>query len=155
MSIVIVSGVGGHLEQGQRMAKLISSNKENPMFIVDKETPNVNAALVLPRVMSYDKFQLLRTLSNFMNCLTQSIYFFRHHDVKLLISTGPAFCVPVFLVAKFFGIKRIHVESWSRIRTVSNTTRLMYAFKLADKIFVQYKEHPYLDRSNVEYIGHL
>lgn len=155
MSIVIVSGVGGHLEQGQRIAKLISSYNANPIFIVDKETPNVDATLVLPRVMSYESFQLVRTLMSFIHCLMRSIYFFRHHEVKLLISTGPAFCVPVFVVAKFFGVQCIHVESWSRIRTVSNTTRLMYAFKLADKIFVQYKEHPFLGRPNVEYIGHL
>lgn len=155
-NIVLVGGAGGHGEQLSRIRKhfqndsitLICEPQLKWHHMEDKRI-NVN------RVVDYYNPTLILSIKYFIGGFLTAFRALRNQKVDLLISTGPGMAVPVCLAAKCLRIKTIHIESWSRITSISNTTRHIRRFNLADVVVYQYKDHVLANKKRCEYWGHL
>jgi beta-1,4-N-acetylglucosaminyltransferase len=61
---------------------------------------------------------------------------------KAVLSAGAGIAVPISVFARLAGVKIIHVESASRVRSLSLTGKIMY--RIAHLFFVQWE--PLKDR---------
>lgn len=155
-NIVLVGGAGGHGEQLSRIREhfqnasitLIAEPELNWKYAHDKR---INVA----RVVDYHAPSTMLSIRNSMIAAIKTLSFLAFKKFDLVISTGPAMAVPVCAVAKLLRIKTVHVESWSRIHSVSNSTKLILKYNLADVIAYQYKEHALAGKPRCEYWGHL
>jgi UDP-N-acetylglucosamine:LPS N-acetylglucosamine transferase len=155
-NIVLVGGAGGHGEQLNR----IRSHFQNDNVTVIGE-PELNwrycedKRIDVIRVVDYHNPSKLTAIINTGRALLKTFSALAFKRFDLMISTGPAMAVPVCAVAKILRIRTVHIESWSRIHSISNSTRLIMKFKLADVIAYQYKDHVLAGKPNCEYWGHL
>ena len=109
----------------------------------------------VPRVLDYQSRSRVKAAFNFVLVFYVSLKVFIAIRPSLLISTGPALSVPVCMAAKMFGIRVFHLESWSRIKSISNTTSLIMKFNLADNVGYQYVDSVLRGKPRCEYWGHL
>lgn len=155
-NIVLVGGAGGHGEQLARIREHFTHDHitvigEPELKWLHPEDKRINVA----RVVDYHKPTKLQSIQKFVSAFFVAFKAFSFSKVDLLISTGPAMAVPICLAAKILRIKVIHFESWSRITSISNTTKLIRRYGLADTIGYQYKDHVLAGQKNCEYWGHL
>ena len=108
-----------------------------------------------PRVVDYHAPSFLDSAHNFIKAAFIGLRAVRQGKPKLVLSTGPAIAVPVCLVAKLIGITVVHIESWSRISTISNTTKFIRMLRIADVVVYQYKNSVLAGQRKCEYWGHL
>ncbi len=81
------------------------------------------------------------TLLGFVNALKTlktMIGLIGHPSTTGVISTGPGFCVLVCAIARLFGKRSVHIETWSRFQTQSLTGKLNCL--VCNKFYVQNKE---------------
>lgn len=155
-NIVLVGGAGGHGEQLARIREHFTQDSvtvigEPELKWLHPEDTRINVG----RVVDYHKPTKSQSIKKFISGLLIAFKALAFKKVDLLISTGPAMAVPVCLAAKILRIKVVHIESWSRISSISNTTKLIRKFGLADVIGYQYKDHVLAGQKNCEYWGHL
>lgn len=152
--ILLVAGIGGHGEQMKRLRRLLPF--DNVSIIAEPGLAwKGDRFYYAPRVVDYQKSSKVKSLFNFLRVLMVAIKVCISFRPKLVISTGPALAVPVCAVAKIFGIKVVHIESWSRIGSISNTTKLIRRYNLADLTIYQYEDHILAGEEKCEYWGHL
>ena len=117
MRVLFVLGSGGHTSRGMILSSQIQAEK---YFIipweseVTKQKVGSNYFSVLsPRFRAKDSriMTVLRTLFLFLHSLMILLYV----RPKVLISTGSGLTIPPFLIASFFRIKTIYIESPSRV----------------------------------------
>ena len=110
-------GSGGHTTRGVILSNQIEAEK---FFIVPWESEvtkqkvgNNYFSVLSPRFRSKDSrvMTILRTLFLFIHSLL-ILFYIRPH---IVISTGSGLTIPPFLLAAFFRIKTIYVESPSRV----------------------------------------
>lgn len=155
-NIVLVGGAGGHGEQLSRIREYFQD--DNITVIGEPELnwkQSKDRRVNISRLVDYHSPSKLKTIVNLLLALIKAFNVLAFKRYDLLISTGPAMAVPVCAIAKLLRIKTVHIESWSRIHSVSNSTKLILQFKLADVVAYQYKEHVLAGRANCEYWGHL
>ena len=152
--IVLVAGIGGHGEQMKRLRSKL--NCESVSVIAEKglSWPG-DKFFYVPRVLDYQSRSRVKAAFNFIVVFYVSLKVFMTIRPSLLISTGPALSVPVCIAAKVFGARVFHLESWSRITSISNTTALIMKFNLADDIGYQYSDSVLRGKPRCEYWGHL
>lgn len=155
MKILIAGSKGGHLEQALRFVDELP-NTVRWCLATDAHILVEPAPTVLTRVSSYDKrtnfiIKVLRCLRVFH----ESLGMCWQERPDLLVTFGAGFCVPLALAARIFGVRVLHIESWSRIRTISATTKYMSRLRLAALIGYQYEDSALVGRRNCVYIGHL
>jgi UDP-N-acetylglucosamine:LPS N-acetylglucosamine transferase len=108
------------------------------------------------RVVDYHDPKRLKSAIAFLRGMWVSTKAIRQYRPRLIVSTGPALAVPVCVVGKWlFGIQVVHIESWSRISSISKTTRLLHRFQIADIVVYQYSESILAGQPRCEYWGHL
>ncbi|GAG00360.1 unnamed protein product, partial [marine sediment metagenome] len=56
---------------------------------------------------------------------------------RAILSTGSNIAVPVSVFGRLMGVKAIHIETGSRVHTMSATGKLMY--RIANRFFVQWE----------------
>jgi UDP-N-acetylglucosamine:LPS N-acetylglucosamine transferase len=56
---------------------------------------------------------------------------------RAILSTGAGIAIPVSLLGRLVGLKVIHVETGSRVYTMSSTGKFMY--RIANLFFVQWE----------------
>ena len=56
---------------------------------------------------------------------------------RVILSTGANIAVPISIFGRLMGVKVIHVETGSRVHTMSSTGKLMY--RIANLFFVQWE----------------
>ncbi len=79
-----------------------------------------------------------RSLLNLFRNLGLAVRVLRRRRPDVILSTGAALAVPLFLVGKMMGIRLIYVESVTRTSSLSFSGRLVYP--LADRFFAQWPE---------------
>ncbi|MTI25930.1 polysaccharide biosynthesis protein, partial [Fulvivirga kasyanovii] len=78
-------------------------------------------------LLSFPKFLLFLT-KHFVSAMIK-------HRFKYVISTGPGISIFFCILFKLMGKKIIHLETWSRFYSKSNTGRWMY--HIADYFYIQ------------------
>lgn len=152
--VVLVAGIGGH---GEQMKRLRSKLKFESVSVIAEDGLSWpgDKFYYVPRVLDYQSRSRVRAAFNFIEVLFVALKVFMIIRPSLLMSTGPALSVPVCVVAKIFGVQVFHLESWSRITSISNTTALIMKFNLADDIGYQYIDSVLKGKPRCEYWGHL
>lgn len=152
---LLVASKGGHLEQAKRFSSALPAELKR-VFVVDQPEGKLENVVVLKRVVDYEKKSglITKTLRS-LHVGFNASRLIKSTQPSIIVTFGGAFCVPVALSAKWAGVEVFHVESWSRISTVSRTTKLMRILKLCKVVGYQYKESPLSRYEDCRYIGHL
>jgi len=151
---VLVAGVGGHGEQMKRLRAKLKCESLSVIAERGLSWPG-DKFYYVPRVLDYQSRSRFKAALNFVWVFYASVKVVMTMRPSVLISTGPALSVPVCIAAKLFGVRVFHLESWSRIRSISNTTSLIMKFNLADHIGYQYIDSVLKGKPRCEYWGHL
>ena len=155
MTVLLVASKGGHLDQARRFADHLEQGAVI-QYLTDVPSEASEGMFVLPRVVDYEeKTGVLKRLFRAVVVLFRSLAIMRKTKPILIVTFGGAFCVPVAVAAKMLGIELLHIESWSRIRSVSRSTEHVLRLNLAKAIGYQYPESVLNGRPNCRYIGHL
>ena len=91
-----------------------------------------------------------RSLINLVRNLPFAVRVLRRKRPDVILSTGAALAVPMFLVGKLMGIRLVYVESVTRTSSLSFSGRLVYP--LADRFFAQWPEAA-STKPRIEYEG--
>lgn len=127
MRVLFVLGSGGHTARGIILSNQIMAEK---YFMVPwesevtKQKVGSNYFSVLsPRFRAKDNriMTVLRTLFLFLHSFLILLYV----RPRVLISTGSGLTIPPFLIASFFRIKTIYIESPSRVYYPSIAGKLL------------------------------
>lgn len=123
---LLVSGSGGHLKR----ALVLREYFENATVIIpyESEVSKYKVKENYIRVIS----PRYRAKSSRIMTVFRTLWLFLHSIVivsmmrpKLVISTGSGLSLPILLIAKFFRVKTVYIESPSRVHEPSITGRLM------------------------------
>ncbi len=137
--IVLISSLGGHLEQLLSLNDVI--NNYNSYIITEKNSSTEKLQ------KKYEKINYLPYISrknifvfliNYMKCLFLSIVFFFRIKPEIIVTTGAGCVIPMCLCAKIFRRKIIFIETFSRIDSKTLTGRICYYF--ADIFIVQWED---------------
>ena len=155
-NIALVGGAGGHGDQLNRIREYFHNDRvtvigEPELNWRYSEDKRIN----IERVVDYHNPTKAKAIINTLKALSKAFAALAFKNFDLVISTGPAMAVPVCAIAKVLGIKTVHIESWSRIHSISNSTKLILKFGLADVIAYQYEDHVLAGTPGCEYWGHL
>jgi UDP-N-acetylglucosamine:LPS N-acetylglucosamine transferase len=137
-TVCLVASQGGHLQQMLRFERIY---KERPHFLIT--TPDVHATAVSERfadvkhIANINEGRGLRNPLLLVVAFLQTFWYFITERPVVLISTGSGIAVPAFLLARLFGVHSIYVESFTRIKELSQTGRV--AYRLAEVLFVQHQ----------------
>tara|TARA_Y100000588_G_scaffold154897_1_gene168938 strand:+ start:11103 stop:11585 length:483 start_codon:yes stop_codon:yes gene_type:complete len=138
-SVLFIFGTGGHHAQANRLSKILLPELEGVDVVTlsdfnDKPTWSDRHYCCgeLRKKNSHSQI-----FSNFgpITIIMKLIEIKKKNKIIALISTGPGISILGALYLKLFGVKIIHIETWSRFETKSLTGRIMYL--LSDRFYVQ------------------
>lgn len=127
--VIIVSSCGGHLAQALQFSE--SYIDYNYLFVMNDRTD-------LDHIMKNRTLFIThaeRNLKQFLNIFEAFMIMMKLRP-KVIFSLGAAPALVFCIIGKFFGVKTIFVESFSRVSTPSLTGRLIYYF--ADDFYIQW-----------------
>ena len=149
-NILLVAG-----EQLRRVRDLLHCSKVTVITEPNLKWDYEDEIHFVERVVDYHNVNRLSSFVKFLKIIISTFKVLKKSKINLIISTGPAMAVPVCLVGKFMGAKVVHIESWSRINSISNSTKLILKLHLADVVVYQYKDNILAGRKKCQYWGHL
>ncbi len=152
MRVLFVLGAGGHTARGLILSKQITADV---FYIVPWESEHTKKrvgtnyfSVLSPRFRAGDNIFLtiLRTLLLFIHGLLLLLIV----RPRVAISTGSGLTYPIFLTAKFLGIKTVFIESPGRVYKPSKAGTL-----LLGKVDLFLSTWPELSRKykEIEYMG--
>lgn len=146
MKILVHLGMGGHTSQILRLLEMVEDgigNKYSYDYLLgdDDQTsakkiksPGKIHVIKNPRLMK-DKSLLIVFLKMFPTTIGL-ISLLLKTKPKAVISAGPSLAIPLFWLAKLFGVKTIFIESWVRVHHKSQAGKFVYP--VSDLFFVQW-----------------
>jgi UDP-N-acetylglucosamine:LPS N-acetylglucosamine transferase len=142
--VLVVMGEGGHTKQCLRLVDLLGTTDYRYSYILVAEDQVTEAKLRVPGAVyrvarpGSTKSRLLVRLAKLPLCTLESAVAVLCARPDAVLSTGPGVAVPICVVAKLLGAWIIYVESFSRVRRLSLSGRLLRP--LANLFFVQWEE---------------
>jgi len=141
MKILVVLGNGGHTTEMLKLVNLLGPRYEYHymMSTIDRIS---EAKITIPgpvyRVpVPYDKHvSKSRILPAMVSAVEQLIVLLRVRP-KAILSSGANIAIPVSIFGRLLGVKVIHIETGSRVYTMSSTGKAMY--RIAHLFFVQWE----------------
>jgi beta-1,4-N-acetylglucosaminyltransferase len=131
MNICLVASPGGHLTELLLFRFLF---EKYDYFLISTDWPRVKNMPIRKYLVPLSTKRPL-TLFPTLAVIARA---FRAERPRAVISTGAEVAIPVFAVAKCFGIKTVFIETCTRFENATLTGRILYP--LADKFFVQNRE---------------
>jgi len=140
--ILIVLGMGGHTSQILRLVDLMGPDYNYEYIVGHDDQTSAKKVTFLgkihqmknPRLMK-DK-SLIKVFFNMFPTTIDAFRILRKSKPYAIISAGPSLTIPLFWLAKLFGIKTVFVESWVRVHHKSQTGKLVYP--VSDLFLVQW-----------------
>lgn len=131
--ILLVANSGGHLLQ---LLALEGAFDGLDRLWVTLAAADSNSLLVHePVVFAHGPTN--RNLGNALRNLLLAWRTVRDHNPDVILSTGAALAVPFFFVGRLRRKRLVYVESFTRVRDLSLSGRMVYP--LADAFFVQWR----------------
>lgn len=151
--IMLISSVGGHLEQLLSLNDVIESY--DSYIVTEKNHSTINLMDHYSNI-HFIPYVSRKSIGNFLlNSIKGffiSINLYRKIKPDIIITTGAGGVLSMFLIGKLFGSKLIFIETFSRIKSKTLTGRICYY--IADVFIVQWpemrKKYP-----NSTYFGHI
>ena len=142
--VLVVMGEGGHTKQCLRLIDLLGTSDYRYSYVVVAEDQVTQAKIRTPGAVyrvarpGSTKSHLLVRLAKLPLCSLQSCAAVLSTRPDAVLSAGPGVAVPASVFAKLLGARIIYIESFSRVRRLSLTGRLLRP--LADLFFIQWEE---------------
>jgi beta-1,4-N-acetylglucosaminyltransferase len=141
MKILAVLGDGGHSAEMLRLLELLGPTYEYSYMMAT--TDSISESKITWKGPVYRVSVLFGKYASDRNSiraigpiLRQLIVLLRVRP-KAILSTGANIAVPISVLGRLMGVKVIHIETGSRVYTMSSTGKLMY--RIADLFFVQWQ----------------
>jgi beta-1,4-N-acetylglucosaminyltransferase len=141
MKILVVLGGGGHSTELLRLVELLGSDYDYSYMLSDIDRisegkikwkgPVYRVPLLLDKHARWRRLVLALGPS-----LRQLIVLLWVHP-RVILSTGSNIAVPISVFGRLIGVKVIHIETGSRVHTMSTTGKMMY--RVAHLFFVQWE----------------
>ena len=134
IKICYTASEGGHTHELLQLEELI---KKYPGILISesKHAKNIfDAVYTLPQVNRKN----LRFLFRFIQSFGSILQILKKEKPTHIISFGAMCTVPVCIIGKMMNIKVIYVESYTRIKDLSLSGKIIYPF--ADLFVVQWKQ---------------
>lgn len=142
IKILVILGEGGHTTQMLKLVGLLGPNYDYSYLMPSHDRTSEAKIKIagpiyrasLPRGKSST---LLTTLKLSLLCSIQELSILVQVRPKVILSAGAGIAVPISILGRLGGVKIIHVESASRVHTLSVTGKIMY--RIAHLFFVQWE----------------
>jgi len=121
MNIGLSCNMGGHLTE---MLFLMEAFKGHNIFFITYEDPRITQIEYKKYIVKNIGTKLWKMIPAFFTILK----ILKKEKPDIVISTGSEIAIPTFILAKFLGIHTIYIESWCRVKTKSNTGKILYYF---------------------------
>jgi hypothetical protein len=141
MKVLVVLGGGGHSAELLRLVELLGPDYDYSYMISAIDTISEGKIMwdgpVYRVPLLLDKHARWRRLVLAVGpCFRQLIVLLRARP-KAILSTGSNIAVPISVMGRLAGVRIIHIETGSRVHTMSSTGKLMY--RIAHRFFVQWE----------------
>lgn len=141
VKIMVVLGGGGHSTQMLRLLDLLGPEYEYSYMLAQNDPISEgkirwpgSVHRVPPLLQKHARWRrLLRAIGPSLRQLPVLV----HTRPQAILSTGSNLAVPISVFGRLVGVKVIHIETASRVHTMSATGRLMY--RIAHLFFVQWE----------------
>jgi len=130
--LLIVLGMGGHTSQILRLVELLGEKYRFEYIVGHDDETSVNKIKYPGKVHRMRNPRLMKdksVIKVFFNMFPTTLNAFKilwKSRSRTIISAGPSLTIPLFWLAKLFGMKTIFVESWVRVHNGSITGKLVY-----------------------------
>jgi beta-1,4-N-acetylglucosaminyltransferase len=141
MKILVVLGDGGHSTEMLRLLELLGPTYEYSYMMAT--TDSISESKItwkgpIYRVpVPFGKHDSDRNPSRAIGPILRQLIVLLRVRPKAILSTGANIAVPISVFGRLMGVKVIHIETGSRVYTMSSTGKLMY--RIADLFFVQWE----------------
>lgn len=134
--ICLVSSSGGHFEQLLMLKKL--ENMYNVFITTEKTKYNKDDKQIKYYLLQTNRKEIFFIAKMILN-IFKSLNIFLKEQPDIIISTGVLSTIPMIFLGHLFKKKVIYIESYAKINSGTQTGKLVYNKKLADRFYVQWK----------------
>ncbi|XP_014520032.1 UDP-N-acetylglucosamine transferase subunit ALG14 homolog isoform X2 [Vigna radiata var. radiata] len=182
VSTLIILGSGGHTAEMLNLLAVLRKDRFNPRFYIAAATDNMSLekAQLLENSLATESATSVKHSAQFMKiyrsrevgqsyitsiwttliAMVHALWLMIKIRPEVILCNGPGTCIPLCAIAFIFKVVGIkwssifYVESIARVRRLSLSGLLLYKFRMADQLFVQW---PQLQRQypRATYVGRL
>jgi UDP-N-acetylglucosamine:LPS N-acetylglucosamine transferase len=145
MKVLIILGDGGHTKQILKLVELLG-NKYDYLYLMEKEDQTSAGKIQFPgpiyrvnRPRRKGSENVVFAIFRLLRCALQEFVVALRVRPNVVLSMGAGMAVPVSLFGRLMGAKVIHVETASRVFSLSATGKIMY--RIAHLFLVQWETH--------------
>ena len=141
--VLVILGMGGHTSQILRLVSLLGDEYHYEYVIGHDDQTSVKKIVYKGRVRKMknprlmEEKSIMKVFFNMFPATIDAWNILRKAKPHVIMSAGPSLTIPLFWIAKLFGIKTIFVESWVRVHHKSQTGKLVYL--VSDLFIVQWE----------------
>lgn len=143
MRILLACSAGGHLRQLDVLKPWWSQHERHWMTF---DTPDALSVLADEDV-TWAHHPTARNIKNLIRNLGRTQRVLRRYKPDVIVTTGSAIAVPLFLWAKVFGIRTVFIEVYDRIDNSTMSARMVRP--ITDLFLVQWEEQLVLYKNSV------
>ena len=141
MKILVVLGDGGHSTEMLKLLELLGPEYEYSYMMSTLDTISESKITwegpVYRVPVPLGKHASERSLVGVTRSALKQLRVLLRVRPKVILSTGASIALPVAAFGRLIRVKVIHIETGSRVRTMSSTGKLMY--RIAHLFFVQWE----------------
>jgi beta-1,4-N-acetylglucosaminyltransferase len=142
MKVLVVLGEGGHTTQMIKLVELLGPTYDYSYLMpahdrTSERKIKIAGPVYRAKLPRKKRPTILTTLKSSFLCSVQEFSVLLRVRPKAILSLGAGIAVPVSVFGRLLGAKIIHVESASRVHTLSLTGKIMY--RIAHLFFVQWE----------------
>lgn len=135
MKVCFAASSGGHYEQLMMLKPLM---ERYDSFIITEKTKYIaeiegKQIYYMQQINRLEKMCIPNLIINFII----SLYIFIKERPDAIICTGVLATIPMCLICKLLGKKLIYIESFAKVKSPTETGKLMYRY--ADQFYVQWE----------------
>ena len=136
MKILLISSTGGHFQALQKLKPFWGKHECCWVTFKTPSTQNILEASNKKVYWAYGPTN--RNIPNLMRNLGLAWQVINQESPDLILSTGAGVAVPFIILAKLKGIKTAFIESFTRVKELSLSARLVLPF--LDTLYVQWEQ---------------
>ncbi len=143
VKVLVILGDGGHTAEMIKLVELIGPKYEYSYLMVSDDHISENKIQFPGPVYRVDtptekdERRMIDFITRAIGPIFAELRILMKVRPKVILSTGPSIAVPAAVWGRLLGMKVIHVETGSRVYSLSSTGKLMY--RIANLFFVQWE----------------
>jgi UDP-N-acetylglucosamine:LPS N-acetylglucosamine transferase len=134
MRVLLAASAGGHLRQLHVLQPWWSAHERHWVTFDTEDAVTMLAG----ESTTWAYHPTNRNIPNLLRNLVKTFGLVRRYRPDVIVSTGAAIAVPLFIWARIFGIRTVFIEVYDRIENPTLTARLVGP--MTDLFLVQWEE---------------